>query len=98
MLIKSLATADDIVNAMEAYEVTGARRTRRERPEAARKVDRAARERVHAGQPPTAASRGGVNSLSMKPNGDRDVSQARRPRRPRRPRAAMFRKVRRSRT
>ena len=74
--IKSLSTADDIVQAMEADEVTGARRTRRERQDAARKADQAARDRVRAGKPPTAETRGTVINLSMKPNGDRDVSRS----------------------
>jgi hypothetical protein len=44
--IKSLSTAENISKAMEAEEVKGARRTKRERQEAARKADQAARGRV----------------------------------------------------
>jgi len=80
--IRSLATADDIVKAMEAEDITGARRTRRERQDAARKATQAARDRVRAGKPPTAESRGSVINLSMKPNGDRDVSQSSAPQTP----------------
>jgi hypothetical protein len=74
--IMSLSTADNIVKAMEAEEVQAARRTRRERQDAAREADQAARDRVRAGKPPTAPSGGSVINLSMKPNGDRDVSQS----------------------
>lgn len=72
--IKSLLTADSIAKAMEAEEVKGARRTQRERQDAAQKAYQAVRDRVRAGQEPTPASRGSVINLTMKPNGHRDVS------------------------
>jgi hypothetical protein len=72
--IKSLFTADSIAKAMETEEVKGARRTQRERQDAAQNAYQAARDRVRAGQEPTVASRGSVINLAFKPNGDRDVS------------------------
>jgi hypothetical protein len=72
--IKSLATEDSIKAAMKAEEVEGARRTRREIQDAARKADQAARERVRSGRAPTAAEPGLELTLKIGPNGDRDVS------------------------
>lgn len=73
--ITSLSTADNIARAIEAEEGQGARRRSasvRTRPA------RLLRPRVTAfgGLEPTAASRGSARNLSMKPNGDRDVSQS----------------------
>jgi hypothetical protein len=72
--IKSLSTAENIAKAMDAEEVKGARRTKRERQDAARNADQAARDLARAGKDPTAETRGMVINLAMKPNGDREVS------------------------
>ena len=75
--IQSLTTADNIAAAMQAEEVQGARRTRGQRQEDARKADQAARERVRAGRKPTQREPEHVLMLQMAPNGARDVSSAR---------------------
>lgn len=75
--IKSLSTADSIAAAMQAEEVQGARRTRKERQDAARKADQAARERVRAGKEPTRSEPEHVLALRIGANGDRDVSSGR---------------------
>lgn len=75
--IKSLATADDIDRAMNAGEAEGARRTRRERQEAARKADQAARDRVRTGREPTRREPEHVINLRMSPNGYRSVGTGR---------------------
>ena len=75
--IKSLATADDIDKAMKADEVEGARRTKRERQDAARKADQAARERVRAGSQPTQREPEHVINLRISPNGVRNVGRTR---------------------
>ena len=72
--IQSLSTADNIAKAMESEEVQGARRTRRELQQSARKADQAARDRVRAGNEPTAESGGSIIKLTKKPNGNRDAS------------------------
>jgi hypothetical protein len=64
--IKSLSTAENIAKAMEAAEVQGARRTKRERQNAAREADQAARERLRAGKQPTAVGGGSVINLAIK--------------------------------
>jgi len=71
--IKSLSTAEDVAAAMRSEEVSGARRTKRERREAARKADQAARDRVRAGQSPTAPEPDHVLSVEIAPNGERRV-------------------------
>jgi hypothetical protein len=75
--IKSLATADDIDKAMKTEEVEGARRTRREREEAAREADQSARDRVRAGKEPTGREPEHVINLRISPNGDRNVATSR---------------------
>jgi hypothetical protein len=75
--IQALATAESIANAMEAEEVQGARRTRRERQEAAREADQAARERVRAGRAATAREPARTMNLRLRPNGGRDVGMGR---------------------
>ncbi len=75
--IKSLATAESVEQAMQAEEVKGARMTRRERHDAALKADRAARERVRAGRPPTAPEAERTITLGIAANGERDVSTGR---------------------
>lgn len=72
--IQSLATAEDIDAAMKTDEVEGARRTRRERQDAARKADQAARERVRLGRAATAREPASRFDLRMHANGHRDVS------------------------
>lgn len=71
--IQSLSTAEDIAAAMRAEEVEGARRTERERRDAARRADQAARDRVRAGQSPTAPESDHVISVELAPNGERSV-------------------------
>jgi hypothetical protein len=71
--IKSLSTADNIAKAMDAEEIKGARRTKRERQEAARKADQAARDRVRAGKPPTAPQPEHVLNVQFSANGERKV-------------------------
>jgi hypothetical protein len=71
--IQSLPTASDIAAAMKTEEVEGTRRTKRERQDAARKADQAARERVRAGMAPTAPVQESVVSVELSANGDRRV-------------------------
>jgi hypothetical protein len=71
--IKSLATAEDVAAAMRAEEVEGARRTKRERQDAARQADQAARARVRAGRSPTAPKPERVINLELAANGERNV-------------------------
>ncbi|HEU4737587.1 MAG TPA: hypothetical protein VFS54_00755 [Solirubrobacterales bacterium] len=71
--IKSLSTAEDIAAAMQAEEVKGARRTKRERRDAARKADQAARERVRTGNSPTAPEPDHVLNMELFPNGERRI-------------------------
>jgi hypothetical protein len=73
--IKSLSTAEDIAAGMRAEEVEGARRTKRERRDAARRADQAARDRVRAGKSPTAPESDHVISVELGPNGERSVSR-----------------------
>jgi hypothetical protein len=75
--IKSLATADDIAKAMKAQEVEGLRRTRRERQDAARKADQAARDRVRAGKTPTRREPERVITLRESINGEHQVGTGR---------------------
>lgn len=75
--VQALATADDIVKAMETEEVTGTRRTWRERRSAARAADQEARDRKRAGKAATATQRGQTITLGRKANGDREVGKAR---------------------
>jgi hypothetical protein len=75
--IKSLSTAEDIAAAMYSDEVKGARRTKRERRDAAREADQAARDRVRAGQSPTALEPAHVLSMEVSPNGERRVDKGR---------------------
>lgn len=71
--IKSLSTAEDVATAMQTEEVKGARRTKRERQDAARKADQAARERVRAGSSPTAPEPDHVINMEVFPNGERRI-------------------------
>jgi hypothetical protein len=71
--IKSLATAEDIAAAMQAEEVEGPRRTQRDRRDAARKADQAARERVRLGRSPIAREPERIVSLEIAANGERTV-------------------------
>jgi hypothetical protein len=71
--IKSLSTAESIAKAMDAEEIKGARRTKRERQEAARKADQAARDRIRAGKPPTAPQSERVLNVQFSANGERKV-------------------------
>jgi hypothetical protein len=75
--IQALASADDIGQAMHAEEVKGARRTRREREDAARKADQAVRDRVRAGRRPTVEAPEHLIAVGIKPNGDQDMGSAR---------------------
>lgn len=75
--IKSLATADDIDRAMKTEEVEGARRTKQERQEAAKKADQAARERVRAGREPTRREPEHVINMQISANGSREVGSGR---------------------
>lgn len=77
--IQSLSTAENIVKAMEAEEVKGTRRTKREREKAARKADQAARDRVRTGKPPTRPEPEHVINLQVAANGTRDVGTRRGP-------------------
>ncbi len=73
--IKSLSTAEDIAAAMRAEEVEGARRTKRERRDAAQRADQAARDRVRAGKSPTAPESDQVINVELAPNGERSVGR-----------------------
>ncbi|HET9153149.1 MAG TPA: hypothetical protein VFN85_03430 [Solirubrobacterales bacterium] len=73
--IKSLSTAEDIAAAMRSEEVEGARRTKRERRDAAREADQAARDRVRAGRSPTAPEAEHVLSVQVSANGERSVGR-----------------------
>jgi hypothetical protein len=73
--IKSLSTAGDIAAAMHTEEVEGARRTKRERRDAARKADQAARDRVRAGNSPTEPEPDHVLSVEVSANGERSVGR-----------------------
>jgi len=75
--ISALATAEDIDAAMKAEEVQGARRTRRERQDAAARAEQVARERKRAGKPPTVPEPEHVLTLQLNPNGARDVRSGR---------------------
>jgi hypothetical protein len=75
--IQSLAMADSIARAMQAEEVKGTRRTRRDLEDAARKADQAARERARAGRQPTQPEPEHTITLGITPNGERDVSTGR---------------------
>ena len=71
--IQSLATADDIDRAMRTEEVQGARANQRERQEAARKADQAARDRVRGGRTATAPTPEQSMTMSLGANGATDV-------------------------
>lgn len=73
--IQALASHDDIRKAMTAKEVAGARRTERDRQDAAVKADKAARDRIRRGKRPTTEEPEHVIDLRTQPNGDRDVSR-----------------------
>jgi hypothetical protein len=75
--IKSLATAEDVDSAMRAEEVQGARRTERERRDAARRADQAARDRVRAGRTATAPEPEHVVTVEFAANGRRSVGSGR---------------------
>jgi hypothetical protein len=72
--IESLATPDDVKRAMKADE---AKRTQRERQDAAMKADKAARDRARAGLRPTAAASEHTITLGMAANGDNKVGTGR---------------------
>ncbi len=73
--IESLATPGDIKRAMKADE---AKRTQRDRQDAAVKADKAARDRVRAGLRPTVAEPEHAITLSVAANGDQKVGTDRR--------------------
>jgi hypothetical protein len=73
--IKSLSTAGDIAAAMHTEEVKGARRTKRARRDAAREADQAARDRVRAGNSPTAPEPDHVLNVEVSANGERSVGR-----------------------
>jgi hypothetical protein len=73
--IESLATPGDIKRAMRADE---AKRTQRERQDAAVQADKAARDRVRAGLRPTAEEPENTITLSLAANGDQTVGTDRR--------------------
>lgn len=73
--IESLATPEDIKRAMKADE---AKRTQRERQDAAMKADKAARDRARAGLRPTAEEPENTITLSVAANGDQKVGTDRR--------------------
>lgn len=73
--IESLATPEDIKRAMKADE---AKRTQRERQDAAVKADKAARERTRAGLRPTAEEPEHTIALSVAANGNHKVGTDRR--------------------
>jgi hypothetical protein len=75
--IRSLATAENIAKAMEAEEVKGARGTKRERQDAARKADQAARDRARAGKEPTRREPEHVIRVQMSVNGERNAGTGR---------------------
>ncbi len=62
---------------MEAEEAKGARRTHRERQDAARKADQAARKRVRDGRNPTPLETEHTITLGIQANGKHNVSTGR---------------------
>lgn len=75
--IQALASSDDIARRWRPRRSRGARRTRRERQDAAWEATRVARQRARRGLKPTAEEPGSVLDVAFKSNGERDVQTRR---------------------